>query len=34
VHGVAVADALMASALRSAGIFSVKNKRAAAQKWL
>ncbi|MBV2151272.1 hypothetical protein [Kitasatospora sp. SUK 42] len=34
VHGVAVADPLMASALRSAGIFSGKGKRAAAQEWL
>ncbi|MFI6445750.1 hypothetical protein [Kitasatospora sp. NPDC050543] len=34
VHGVAVADPLMASAMRSAGIFSGKGKRAAAQEWL
>ncbi|MCJ0868950.1 hypothetical protein [Streptomyces sp. AP-93] len=34
VHGVAVADPLMASALRSAGVFSGKGKRAAAQEWL
>ncbi|MGW3044904.1 hypothetical protein ACWC9T_33810, partial [Kitasatospora sp. NPDC001159] len=34
VHGVAVTDPLMASALRSAGIFSGKGKRAAAQEWL
>lgn len=34
VHGVAVADPLMASALRSAGIFSGKGKVAAAQEWL
>ncbi|MFG2927658.1 hypothetical protein [Streptomyces achromogenes] len=34
VHGVAVADPLMASALRSAGVFSGKDKRAAAQEWL
>ncbi|MER6632643.1 hypothetical protein ABT301_31220 [Streptomyces sp. NPDC000987] len=34
VHGVAVADPLMAGALRSAGVFSGKNKRAAAQEWL
>ena len=34
VHGVSVADPLMASALRSAGVFSGKNKRAAAQEWL
>ncbi|MFJ4199614.1 hypothetical protein ACIP2Y_08260 [Streptomyces sviceus] len=33
VHGVAVADPLMAGALRSAGIFSGKGKRAAAQEW-
>lgn len=33
VHGVAVADPLMASALRSAGVFSGKDKRAAAQEW-
>ncbi|MGW2047556.1 hypothetical protein ACWCPF_20590 [Streptomyces sp. NPDC001858] len=33
VHGVAVADPLTASALRSAGIFSGKHKRAAAQEW-
>ncbi|WP_370415233.1 hypothetical protein [Streptomyces fradiae] len=33
VHGVAVADPLMASALRSAGVFSGKGKRAAAQEW-
>ncbi|MFG2455779.1 hypothetical protein ACGFWE_01680 [Streptomyces sp. NPDC048523] len=34
VHGVAVADPLMASALRSAGVFSGKEKRAAAQEWM
>ncbi|MFF4541074.1 hypothetical protein [Streptomyces aureus] len=34
VHGVAVADPLMASALRSAGVFSGKGKRAAAQEWI
>ncbi|MFE9563018.1 hypothetical protein ACFYM0_18140 [Streptomyces sp. NPDC006487] len=34
VHGVAVRDPLMASALRSAGVFSGKGKRAAAQEWL
>ncbi|MGW2563623.1 hypothetical protein ACWCXB_31240 [Streptomyces sp. NPDC001514] len=34
VHGVAVADPLMASALRSAGIFSGKGKRATAMEWL
>ncbi|MDI9888668.1 hypothetical protein QMZ92_30990 [Streptomyces sp. HNM0645] len=34
VHGVAVGDPLMASALRSAGVFSGKGKRAAAQEWL
>ncbi|QES51846.1 hypothetical protein DEJ50_32345 [Streptomyces venezuelae] len=34
VHGVAVADPLMASALRSAGVFSGKGKRAAALEWL
>ncbi|MFI2304542.1 hypothetical protein ACH5AL_37835 [Actinacidiphila glaucinigra] len=34
VHGVAVADPLMASALRSAGIFSGKGKASAAQEWL
>ncbi|WP_037972240.1 hypothetical protein [Streptomyces sp. NRRL WC-3742] len=34
VHGVAVADPLMASALRSAGVFSGKGKVAAAQEWL
>ncbi|MGW0121403.1 hypothetical protein [Streptomyces sp. NPDC003327] len=34
VHGVAVADPLTASALRSAGVFSGKGKRAAAQEWL
>ncbi len=34
VHGVKVADPLMASALRSAGVFSGKGKRAAAQEWL
>lgn len=34
VHGVTVADPLMASALRSAGVFSGKGKRAAAQEWL
>ncbi|MCX4672899.1 hypothetical protein OG453_40735 [Streptomyces sp. NBC_01381] len=34
VHGVPVADPLMAGALRSAGIFSGKGKRAAAQEWL
>jgi len=33
VHGVPVADPLMAGALRSAGIFSGKHKRAAAQEW-
>ncbi|MFF7492841.1 hypothetical protein [Streptomyces rubiginosohelvolus] len=33
VHGVAVADPLMASALRSAGVFSGKGKRVAAQEW-
>ncbi|WP_053849373.1 DinB family protein [Streptomyces sp. NRRL B-24085] len=33
VHGVAVADPLMAGALRSAGVFSGKQKRAAAQEW-
>lgn len=33
VHGVAVADPLMASALRSAGVFSGKGKRSAAQEW-
>ncbi|MER5894416.1 hypothetical protein [Streptomyces sp. NPDC001876] len=34
VHGVAVRDPLMASALRSAGVFSGKGKRAAAREWL
>ncbi|MEV6196199.1 hypothetical protein AB0M19_27820 [Streptomyces sp. NPDC051920] len=34
VHGVAVADPLMASALRSAGVFSGNGKRAAAGEWL
>ncbi|MFE1290230.1 hypothetical protein [Streptomyces sp. NPDC058751] len=34
VHGVAVADPLMASALRSAGVFSGNGKRAAASEWL
>ncbi|MGV9263492.1 hypothetical protein ACWDRR_02370 [Kitasatospora sp. NPDC003701] len=34
VHGVAVADPLMAGAMRSAGIFSGKDKRAAAREWL
>lgn len=34
VHGVAVRDPLMASALRSAGVFSGKGKRAAAGEWL
>ncbi|MFC8435111.1 hypothetical protein [Streptomyces sp. NPDC057253] len=34
VHGVAVADPLMAGALRSAGVFSGKQKRAAAEEWL
>lgn len=34
VHGVAVADPLMASALRSAGIFSGKGQHAAAKEWL
>ncbi|WP_331735469.1 hypothetical protein OG379_40880 (plasmid) [Streptomyces sp. NBC_01166] len=34
VHGVAVADPLMASALRSAGVFSGNGKRAAAREWL
>ncbi|MEV8532110.1 hypothetical protein [Streptomyces sp. NPDC051211] len=34
VHGVAVADPLMASALRSAGVFSGRGKRAAAEEWL
>ncbi|MFI0985629.1 hypothetical protein [Streptomyces exfoliatus] len=34
VHGVAVADPLMASALRSAGVFSGKGQRAAAAEWL
>ncbi|AWL90800.1 hypothetical protein BF14_033770 [Streptomyces griseus] len=33
VHGVAVADPLMASALRSEGVFSGKGKRVAAQEW-
>ncbi|MFD8732861.1 hypothetical protein [Streptomyces sp. NPDC059611] len=33
VHGVALADPLMASALRSAGLFSGKGKRVAAQEW-
>ncbi|MER5361247.1 hypothetical protein [Streptomyces sp. NPDC002785] len=34
VHGIAVADPLMAGALRSAGFFSGKGKRAAAREWL
>lgn len=34
VHGVPVADPLMAGALRSAGVFSGKGKRAAAEEWL
>ncbi|MFD7446531.1 hypothetical protein [Streptomyces sp. NPDC059909] len=34
VHGVAVADPLMASALRSAGVFSGRNKNTAAQEWI
>ncbi|MDG4861308.1 hypothetical protein P8605_24555 [Streptomyces sp. T-3] len=34
VHGVAVADPLMASALRSAGVFSGQGKAAAAAEWL
>jgi hypothetical protein len=34
VHGVPVADPLMASALRSAGVFSGKGKHAAAKEWL
>ncbi|GAA2913398.1 MULTISPECIES: hypothetical protein [Streptomyces] len=34
VHGVPVADPLMAGALRSAGVFSGKGKRAAADEWL
>ncbi|MFG2489137.1 hypothetical protein ACGFSI_41185 [Streptomyces virginiae] len=34
VHGVAVADPLMASAMRSAGVFSGRGKRAAAEEWL
>ncbi|MEU3461070.1 hypothetical protein ABZ721_14065 [Streptomyces sp. NPDC006733] len=34
VHGVPVADPLMAGALRSAGIFSGKGKNAAAKEWL
>ncbi|MEU0522201.1 hypothetical protein [Streptomyces niveus] len=34
VHGVAVRDPLMASALRSAGVFSGRNKREAAGEWL
>ena len=34
VHGVAVADPLMAGALRSAGVFSGKQKRAAAEEWM
>ncbi|WP_406390641.1 hypothetical protein [Streptomyces sp. NBC_00887] len=34
VHGVAVRDPLMASALRSAGVFSGKGKRAAVREWL
>ncbi|MEU4129632.1 hypothetical protein [Streptomyces wuyuanensis] len=34
VHGVAVGDPLMASALRSAGVFSGKGKHAAALEWL
>ncbi|MFF4446140.1 hypothetical protein [Streptomyces sp. NPDC001502] len=34
VHGVTVADPLMASALRSAGVFSGRGKRAAAEEWL
>ncbi|WP_432127011.1 hypothetical protein [Streptomyces sp. bgisy082] len=34
VHGVAVADPLVASALRSAGVFSGKGQRAAAAEWL
>ncbi|MFD7909903.1 hypothetical protein ACFV30_04120 [Streptomyces sp. NPDC059752] len=34
VHGVAVADPLMASAMRSAGVFSGRDKRAAAEEWL
>ncbi|WP_405495780.1 hypothetical protein [Streptomyces sp. NBC_00096] len=33
VHGVAVGDPLMASALRSVGVFSGKGKRAAAREW-
>ncbi|MFE3560203.1 hypothetical protein ACFXKW_35915 [Streptomyces sp. NPDC059193] len=33
VHGVAVRDPLMASALRSAGVFSGRGKRAAAEEW-
>ncbi|MFF7186581.1 hypothetical protein ACFZAR_15310 [Streptomyces sp. NPDC008222] len=34
VHGVAVGDPLMASALRSAGVFSGRGKRAATKEWL
>lgn len=34
VHGVAVGDPLVAGALRSAGVFSGKGKRAAAREWL
>ncbi len=34
VHGVAVADPLMASALRSAGYFSGKSQHTAAMEWL
>ncbi|MFI6057956.1 hypothetical protein [Streptomyces sp. NPDC051286] len=34
VHGVAVTDPLMASALRSAGVFSGQGKRAATEEWL
>ncbi|MGW2205992.1 hypothetical protein [Streptomyces sp. NPDC001774] len=34
VHGVQVVDPLMASALRSAGVFSGKGQRAAAGEWL
>ncbi|MBC9718340.1 hypothetical protein H9Y04_38030 [Streptomyces sp. TRM66268-LWL] len=34
VHGVAVADPLMASALRSAGFFSGRHQKAAADEWL
>jgi hypothetical protein len=33
VHGVAVADPLLASAFRSAGVFSGKDKRAAVEEW-